>query len=121
MWIQHIHVVDTLRLCLCWPQIEYYCHKIRWGEGGSTVQAVQPAHVLLLLLGLSHMVACAPAGCPKINRLAIDRFRFGLQWCLAKAVDLVSRSLSASTFSGSGTAGLLHGLRLLPWHCHKPS
>jgi hypothetical protein len=33
------------------------------------------------------MVSC-PAGCPKINRLAIDRFRFGLQWCLAKAVDL---------------------------------
>lgn len=29
-----------------------------------------------------------PTGCPKINRLAIDRFRFGLQWCLAKAIDL---------------------------------
>jgi hypothetical protein len=42
-------------------QVDYYCHKIRWGEG-----------------------------CPKINRLAIDRFRFGLQWCLAKAVDMVS-------------------------------
>jgi hypothetical protein len=28
------------------------------------------------------------AGCPKINKLAIDRFRFGLQWCLAKAVEL---------------------------------
>lgn len=28
------------------------------------------------------------AGCPQMNRLAIDRFRFGLQWCLAKAVDL---------------------------------
>lgn len=23
-----------------------------------------------------------------MNRLAIDRFRFGLQWCLAKAVDM---------------------------------
>ena len=42
-------------------QVDYYCHKIRWGEG-----------------------------CPKINRLAIDRFRFGVQWCLAKAVDMVS-------------------------------
>jgi hypothetical protein len=40
--------------------VDYYCHKIRWG-----------------------------AGCPWINRLAIDRFRFGLQWCLAKAVDAV--------------------------------
>ena len=27
-------------------------------------------------------------GCPKVNKLAIDRFRFGLQWCLAKAVEL---------------------------------
>uniref|UniRef100_A0A383W7Z6 Glycoside hydrolase family 5 domain-containing protein n=1 Tax=Tetradesmus obliquus TaxID=3088 RepID=A0A383W7Z6_TETOB len=26
--------------------------------------------------------------CPKVNKLAIDRFRFGLQWCLAKAVEL---------------------------------
>jgi hypothetical protein len=42
-------------------QVDYYCHKICWGEG-----------------------------CPKFNRLAIDRFRFGLQWCLAKAVDMVS-------------------------------
>ena len=42
-------------------QVDYYCHKIRWGEG-----------------------------CPRINRLAIDRFRFGLQWCLAKAVEMVS-------------------------------
>lgn len=24
-----------------------------------------------------------------MNRLAIDRFRFGLQWCLAKAVEMV--------------------------------
>jgi len=28
------------------------------------------------------------AGCPQINRLAIDRFRFGLQWCFAKAVEM---------------------------------
>ncbi|WIA29300.1 hypothetical protein OEZ86_011805 [Tetradesmus obliquus] len=39
--------------------VDNYCHKIRWGEG-----------------------------CPKVNKLAIDRFRFGLQWCLAKAVEL---------------------------------
>ncbi len=30
----------------------------------------------------------ALAGCPWINKLAIDRFRFGLQWCLAKAVEM---------------------------------
>jgi hypothetical protein len=28
------------------------------------------------------------AGCPKMNKLAIDRFRFGIQWCFQKAVDL---------------------------------
>ncbi|KAF8073017.1 rpsQ [Scenedesmus sp. PABB004] len=39
--------------------VDAYCHKVRWGEG-----------------------------CPRFNKLAIDRFRFGLQWCLAKAVDL---------------------------------
>ena len=49
-------------------QVDYYCHKIRWGEG-----------------------------CPKINRLAIDRFRFGLQWCLAKAVDMVSADCCCQT------------------------
>lgn len=39
---------------------------------------------------LTHGIRTACAGCPKINRLAIDRFRFGLQWCLAKAVEMVS-------------------------------
>jgi hypothetical protein len=39
--------------------VDHYCHKIRWGDG-----------------------------CPRMNKLAIDRFRFGLQWCLAKAVEM---------------------------------
>jgi hypothetical protein len=26
-----------------------------------------------------------------MNKLAIDRFRFGLQWCMAKAITLVSK------------------------------
>ena len=57
-----------------------------------------------------------PTGCPKINRLAIDRFRFGLQWCLAKAVDLVS-ALPASTLSGWPPARVL---QLFSWHFLKP-
>jgi hypothetical protein len=32
-------------------QVDYFCHKVKSG-----------------------------GGCPRINRLAIDRFRFGLQW-----------------------------------------
>lgn len=48
-----------LQACCTLSQVDYYCHKIRWGDG-----------------------------CPKMNRLAIDRFRFGLQWCLAKAVEM---------------------------------
>jgi hypothetical protein len=89
------------RVFVLGAQIEYYCHKIRYGEGelvmrvlaeptGTAVNvstrhcAAQPAHA-------SQVMSCwtrVPAGCPRINKLAIDRFRFGLQWCLAKAVEM---------------------------------
>lgn len=102
-------------------QVEYYCHKIRWGEGersgwcaGAAPTGAWQWHAMLAAhdtVQCLHMLdmpcGCpAPAGCPKINRLAIDRFRFGLQWCLAKAVDMVrvlsgylhtANSLSPST------------------------
>lgn len=43
--------------------------------------------------------AGSPAGCPYFKRLAIDRFRFGLQWCLAKAIEKVGPS-TAPAFGG---------------------
>jgi hypothetical protein len=47
-------------------------------------------HAVYHMYSSLHMSLCAhiPSGCPKINKLAIDRFRFGLQWCMAKAVEL---------------------------------
>lgn len=61
--------------------VDNYCHKVRWGEG-----------------------------CPPINKLAIDRFRFGLQWCLAKAVEM---GLDIAI-----TPHLDDGLEMGEWWCH---